>query len=449
MTQDGTQREDDTWLFTKYDVLDRPIITGSLYYISGTGSWTRENVQDHVNNSEASLYEMVDLESETGYTGFSYPMNRIIAEPMTTYSTDEPVLRAPAPVDLVYVNYLTLTYYDNYDLVPSADFEYSKPVATGLTNISAADFDEALTDIPGLTAMTKVRNLETYDWSTSVTYYDKKYRPIQVISQNQFDDIDRINTSYIDFTGDIASVVSQHMANSSNIIIGERYKYGVDGRLYRKYYQLSGSEEFVMSHNTFNELGQLEADYTQGKINSGGIREFLQKTDYRYNIRGWMTFINQNMGSNGENDMFSLNLAYDQPQNFSDENTKAQFNGNISAMSWMNAYDNKKQFYAFDYDGLNRLKSAQHGTPSATNGNIWEKDNAYTVPKIDYDANGNILALQRNGENGTLIDNLEYAYKNDTENQLVRVNDGSGNSLGLMKFRPMITMIMHTMPTAT
>ena len=54
----------------------------------------------------------------------------------------------------------------------------------------------------------------------------------------------------------------------------------------------------------------------------------IEKIDYNYNIRGWLTSINNPDSVNSENDIFSLNLLYENTLN--GVTYKPQYNGNIS-----------------------------------------------------------------------------------------------------------------------
>jgi RHS repeat-associated protein len=75
----------------------------------------------------------------------------------------------------------------------------------------------------------------------------------------------------------------------------------------------------------------------------------------------------------------------------------------------------KRYRYAFGsagYDALNRLKSADF---SSWSGSTWTSTLAYDLAGINYDAAGNITALQRYRETGTLIDNLTYAYPTSSD----------------------------------
>lgn len=75
--------------------------------------------------------------------------------------------------------------------------------------------------------------------------------------------------------------------------------------------------------------------------------------------------------------------------------------------------------YTFTYDGLSRLKTAAYSGQGSE---------SYGIPNINYDRNGNITQVQRNGKTGGsfgLMDNLTYSYSG---NRLTAVNDAvSGN----------------------
>jgi hypothetical protein len=92
-------------------------------------------------------------------------------------------------------------------------------------------------------------------------------------------------------------------------------------------------------------LGCLKRKYLHGDENNN-----LQKVDYTYNIRNWLTAIN-NPNSLGS-DHFGMTLGYT-----SGEINNQQYNGNISEMYWKTGGFNLCE-YQFDYDGANRLTDA-------------------------------------------------------------------------------------------
>ena len=105
-------------------------------------------------------------------------------------------------------------------------------------------------------------------------------------------------------------------------------------------------------------------------------------------------------------------------------------NGTVSEAEFYSAGSpatQKRYKYAFPgsaYDALNRLKSADF---SGWNGSSWTSTLAHDLANIAYDASGNLTALQRYRETGTLVDNLTYAYPG-TSNRLSSVTDGAGST---------------------
>ncbi|MDD4748291.1 MAG: hypothetical protein PHW19_13520, partial [Salinivirgaceae bacterium] len=118
------------------------------------------------------------------------------------------------------------------------------------------------------------------------------------------------------------------------------------------------------------------------------------------------------------------NLAHDAPN---------LYNGNISSMATTivnnKEYEVLPQFTMYKYDQLNRLKSMKAFADFNFERNVWEYDGykGRYENNFEYDANGNILSLQRNNQAGVMFDNFTYQYqKIDNKmlsNRLYHVND--------------------------
>src|SRR5690606_32942280 len=154
----------------------------------------------------------------------------------------------------------------------------------------------------------------------------------------------------------------------------------------------------------------------------------IQSVDYRYNIRGWLTSINNaelnvNSATNDETgDLFGMNLAY---QDALGTGNTAQYNGNISGMKWsvnQGLGTIKAMAYNYAYDPMNRLTAAVH--KQAQTLGTW-LTGQFDESGLTYDLNGNIKTLQRKGDNGATIDNLTYHYGSGTSasNKLLYVTD--------------------------
>src|SRR5699024_5275050 len=122
-------------------------------------------------------------------------------------------------------------------------------------------------------------------------------------------------------------------------------------------------------------------------------------------------------------DLFGMGLFY----NFGFD--VPQYNGNISGVRWKNKVDEVERAYGYTYDPMNRLTGADY--IAGGTGNWAQEADRFEVGNLEYDLNGNILRLHRNGlfrhlpleeaEYG-ITDQLAYKYKG---NQLVAVNDAT------------------------
>ncbi|GCC52388.1 hypothetical protein SanaruYs_26250 [Chryseotalea sanaruensis] len=225
----------------------------------------------------------------------------------------------------------------------------------------------------------------------------------------------------------------------SDINTTRRFDYDRAGRLIDTWHSFNGQPEILLTHNEYNELGQL----VDKKLHSilADASDAKQSVDYAYNIRGWLTHINDAalMAQAQEaKDYFGMELAYNTDLGTGNPSDKLQFNGNINAMKWSNNQgfgDQKENAYNFTYDPLNRLKTADFkqkdmsswGLAKHRDANgIMQSVNAFKEHISSYDLNGNIMQLQRSGQDGSLIDDLTYSYganPSAQSNKLFRVTD--------------------------
>jgi len=156
----------------------------------------------------------------------------------------------------------------------------------------------------------------------------------------------------------------------------------------------------------------------------------LQKVDYGYNVRGWLTTLNEGALNGAENDLFAMRLNY--------QEDGINYNGNISGQSWLshNVKTAPARRYAYTYDAANRLTGASYS------GGKYSGEN-YSLSGMQYDKNGNILALSRSGMTaGTptaptafgAVDGLSYTYQAGS-NKLSTVSDAVSSNLAVGDFR--------------
>jgi RHS repeat-associated protein len=457
LSQEPRQRLSNEWTATKYDALNRPVI--SVRSIT-------TNTQGQLQNSANAATQLFEVRLEDNfnadvnyYTNLSFPTN--------------------------LNGTLSVYYYDSYDI--NNDNNYTNDIDVNL--------DASLNDIPyplspndlidpanspyskqvvnantlyvnrGKLVMTKQRRMLTNtttgavifasntsgtnppSYIITVNFYDKYGRLVQ----SQMDNIKKnasnitlanrnkeITTIRYDFSGKVLETRLRHRATGTTTqtsIVNKQMEYDHAGRLKRLYNQIDGQAKVLMAQNEYNEIGQLVKKNIHS-LDEGGT--FMQNVDYTYNIRGWLTFINKNPATNNisiatnAQSLFRMELRY-----------LNNYNGNISTMLWRGNKNegagkyngNVVRQYAFTYDGLNRLTKANYTVTGGFAGENYSVNNGTAANGISYDYNGNILNLQQNGPTAFdanqvptafgVIDNLTYAYSG---NRLMRVTDAGDNT---------------------
>jgi hypothetical protein len=212
-------------------------------------------------------------------------------------------------------------------VAPSADdFDYE----TGITGYTDNDAD-LWTSMKGQVTATKTL---LYDigagdqYIHTVTYYDWKYRPIQIRSTNQFGGLNVVHNLY-DFVGNLThsrEVYSVDAGGNEQYVINKEYIYDHADRLLEVYHQIGddANNRVLVLQNKYNELGELiEKNLHAGNVNEPDNTNYLQSLDYRYNIRGWLQSINTpttrpdatiNPDDNSQiDDAFGMELLYTNP----------------------------------------------------------------------------------------------------------------------------------------
>ncbi|MBN1181208.1 MAG: RHS repeat protein, partial [Bacteroidales bacterium] len=248
----------------------------------------------------------------------------------------------------------------------------------------------------------------------TITYYDKYGRIIQVQSDNHLGGRDIISHYYKYKNSDlIEKTKHQHWKTSysgnANQTVEEIFTYDTGGRL--------KTTDHVLNGTTLRVSSMAYAE--DGKLKTKTIENSFQTIDFRYNIRGWLTQMN-NPYVYSSTKRFALQLSY----------TEGSYNGNITRMEWNNCTGGSLvSRYDLHYDQLNRMTVALY---SEYNNGIFlpASMDKYTSVVVNYDANGNILCATNYGdfEDGTsltgTIDYLNYAYYNGGKsNKLYAVGD--------------------------
>ncbi|WP_277632959.1 DUF6443 domain-containing protein [Avrilella dinanensis] len=402
------------WLFTKYDAFSRPVYTGYYNGHSVTAA-NRKAIKDLV-------YAQANC-NETKTTA-----NQTVDGVAIRYTNTK------FPTSSIYM--LTVNYYDDYNF-PNAPTSF--PSIGGVATVQTAKGlpTGSWTRVVTTTAERKA----TLDY----TLYNAKYQPLRTYTKNHLGGYTQTD-SELTFTGLPTKTTTQHRYDSNNykgsvISIVDNYTYDQQERLIRHTQKTGSQPEQLITENVYDALGTLVTK------NVGGLEtatDPLQKVDYKYNVRGWLTDINSVPsgmkpplpGTMDSKDLFNYRINYN--QTFSgDDDTKAQYNGNISSLAWHTRTDNQVRGYAYDYDHLNRLNYASHLRQfEVFNGGILFASYNYSrtgqyAEDLTYDKNGNILSLDRYGQEELgqpiQIDELTYTYDG---NRLLKVADATNNPDG-------------------
>ncbi|WP_405567953.1 DUF6443 domain-containing protein [Polaribacter sp. Asnod6-C07] len=380
LTQDAKLDSQNRWLFTKYDMFGRVAYTG---YTSN--SFSRATMQVNIDNGNYALFENNnDSFSNSG----------------TTVYYSKAVI--PIQVDEVY----TINYYDTYINLPS-----------GLLNTITTTYGvTSTTNTKNLATVSKERVLDKNNWITTVTYYDEKARPIYIYSFNDYlNTIDIVESKLDDFTGRALETKTTHKKTGKLDVVTQNYfSYDHLGRMITQKQKINSQLEELIVKNKYDELGALE-----GKDVGNTEATPLQKVDYKYNVRGWLTDIND-INTIG-NDLFTFKVNYNNKDISTTTDYTSLYNGNISETIWRTKSDYKKRAYQYKYDNLSRIIGANY----RENDNLLSGSGKFET-SYDYDKNGNLNNLIRNGSTSSAIDDLSYEYSTSS-NKLIALEDASNN----------------------
>ncbi|MEO0555941.1 MAG: DUF6443 domain-containing protein [Bacteroidota bacterium] len=398
LVQDGVQRakSPDEWSFFKYDDLNRVIMTG---FISDNASRATMATRVLSSGTNPNRYE------NTANTSIGYTTNR-------TY-----------PTSISESNLLTINYHDNYTFrsLPGWDAEGHSYNFINETEINEVR-DEA---VKGLATGSKVKILGTGQWLNSAIYYDDRYRPIQMISENHLGGQDILSIEN-DFAGRDVKQFYHHTGGESLTVL-EEYEYDHAGRLLKTYHKVNNQPRILLCSLTYNERDEV---VEKNVYSTNGGSSYLQSIDYTYNIRGWLEGMNSPL-STAENDLFGMQFMYNDisaAPSINGRSVEKKYDGNLSATIWERNHDNsnsiQKQAYSYEYNTYDRLDRANYANES---GGFTGEGGKLDLRAVVYDKNGNIKTLDRY-ENvsgtGARIDQLVYQHDG---NQLKTVNDSESD----------------------
>ncbi|MDQ1098858.1 DUF6443 domain-containing protein [Chryseobacterium sp. SORGH_AS_1048] len=327
-TQDAVMRPTAKWLFTKYDTFGRAIITGIVQ------GGSRLEMQDMIGGNV--------ITENRDNTGFAK------SDGMQIYYTN-----GHFPY---FDKAFSVNYYDTY------------PAGSPITTSQVMGQPLLPQAGPGVAVSTKslplasyLKNIEDDNWTRNYTGYDMKGRLVITYSINHLGGYTHTE-SLLDFSGLAQQTMTRHkrLSTDTERLITETLQYDNQNRLLVHKHQIDNNPEEILAQNTYNELSQLQSKKVGGTVLGSG----LQTVDYQYNIRGWLTKINDPSATLTGGKLFGYEIKYQNPTNVS--NSLIRYNGNISQIDWKTTNDHVLRRYTYQYDNLNRIFYAMYSKPNNT-----------------------------------------------------------------------------------
>ncbi len=354
LSQDGNQRAGYKWTFTKYDILGRVIQMGNTFIETHESGF---KVSDLRNQYKEVL--VVETKTSSGYSIYTNTYN-LGTNPIASLEN----------------------FYDDYDFINFALYSNQKPYLLYVdkstdSNLSLFDikYQNIVNNVDistkGMMTGQIVREVDATSMSNytqfvvKAMYYDDRGRVVQTRCNNRLGGYD-YDFFHYSFSGKVLNQRHVHKSTSLASAITENYTFTYDNaeRLLTTKHKINTQREITISANTYDELGRLKTKTLNG---SGEV------ITYSYNIRSWLKSITS--------PRFSETMYYQDAL----DSKPVCYNGNISAVKWGQGSTQDKKYY-YTYDALNRMKKAQYAPDELFNEEITQ-----------YDKNGNILNLKRNG----------------------------------------------------
>ncbi len=352
LSQSGNLRSQGQWLFTKYDDLNRTVMTGILS--GGTYEEHLQAVQSQTQFGETRG------DALHGYTNNCYP----------TAITANDVL--------------TVSYYDDYAWLANADYEFLS--SEGLNQQMSSDIVSMATG-----TKTKVLGIDENRWLTSVVYYDDKYNTIQTITE-LFPSGKEITSNLHDWSGKVIQTKVKQISGAGTHEYNKWFDYDSRGRLLSIRQHITGDPrgEVVIASYDYDDMDQ---------VVSKSVHNGLDETSFEYSVEG------HQIASVSKDFTYNVEFDYQVTDVVSYEDVR--YAGNIKRLSWKDS-DGIEKSYLFDYDKSNQMIAANMYDKV---GGSWTLSNKFAEKGISYDKNGNILTMLRTDVNGNPMYDIEYLYQ--------------------------------------
>ncbi len=421
-TQDANLRAAAKVLFTGYDGLNRPTVTGiaagtdsaafaelrgdSTYSFEGdTAAWISVNHYDKTPDPAAYPWNQYDI---TGVAGQMRNLKGRLAA--NAYRSGAGGMADDDTLTGQYGSAATFTARQT--LTTGNPFEVTAP--GGNVTLKAG---QKITLNPGFHAYSGSRFSAAIDTALQNAPQSGKKWQLELYS---YDYRGRVEKKWVfrDLGGEPVEpqVTYSYEYNSQNALTKTTVQVGTESFYHFYEYDRLGQLVKVYTSTDGNKPAQADVVYAYNPVGAVDTLRYGEQSNgftvelpYRYNVREWLTDI-ADVSSGAA--PFAAKYSY-----FA--------NGNIQESEYRNSGSLMEQRYkyAYGYDNANRLLSADYQYFSSS----WQNPARFDVSGLQYDGNGNILGLVRKKEDNSTIDNLTYAYIAGT-NKLQSVTDAVGVS---------------------
>ncbi len=332
LSQDGELRLKSEWVFNKYDMLGRLIISG-VFPNTYPVAVLRSN------------YKNIVVTESYGNGHYGYTWN---CDPLATKG-----------------QVLLVNYYDSYTQLyaqwssPSVlNWETKAGYGTRYTDTSCTE-----NSYKGLLTGTFVRNIDGGETITAM-YYDENQRIVQTKTKNHLGGIDKEFIKY-DFTGNPTDKMFIH--GIGDITECFYYEYDQTGRLTNTWHTIDKQPRVLMSQISYDNLG---------RVSMKRLHDNKEAISYKYNIRSQLSFIRSSK--------FREDLFYNEIRS---GNTPC-YNGNIASVYWKVGPESYYREFKFTYNNSGWLKGASYYKNGSAN-------SSYNTSYY-YDKQGNMSYMSYN-----------------------------------------------------
>ena len=241
LTQDALLKQNNEWLFTKYDALGRVVYTGKLLDIDNNRSEFQALLSQETQLYEVHTSGTSNIAGTTvNYTNQAFPSQNVI-------------------------EILTVNYYDTYNDMDGLSLPSQ--------NSYGIDISTNTTSLP---TVSKVRVLGTNHWITTLTGYDDKARPVYVATKNNYLNTTDTVDSHLDFVGKVLQTTANHAKNGQpSITTIDDFTYDHAARLLSQKQEIVGQAQERIVENYYDELGQLEKKDVGGETVFDGYTDLV------------------------------------------------------------------------------------------------------------------------------------------------------------------------------